>query len=126
MMGIERKSLSMTEKDRLNTAIHESGHALACYYNKHAMKLYKATIVARGPSLGATFMVPDEGQSMNKAQVLAQIDVGMGGHVAEKLVCGNSKITSDCSSDLQGCTNLAQQAVRNWGMFGDRISYSST
>merc|ERR1711865_1114220 len=82
--------------------------------------------VARGPSLGATFMVPDEGQSMNKAQVLAQIDVGMGGHVAEKLVCGNSKITSGCSSDLQGCTNLAQQAVRNWGMFGDRISYSST
>merc|ERR1711957_311027 len=49
MMGIERKGLSMTEKDRLNTAIHESGHAITCYYNKHAMKLYKATIVARGP-----------------------------------------------------------------------------
>jgi cell division protease FtsH len=60
MMGIERKSLSMTEKDRLATASHESGHALTCYYNKEANHLYKATIVARGGSLGATYMVPKE------------------------------------------------------------------
>ena len=53
MMGIERKSLSMSEKDRLATAIHESGHAITCYFNKHANKLYKATIVSRGGSLGA-------------------------------------------------------------------------
>ena len=52
MMGIERKKLSMSEKDRLSTAIHESGHALVCYYNPNAMKLYKATIVARGGALG--------------------------------------------------------------------------
>ena len=51
-MGIERKNLSMSEKDRLNTAIHESGHALTCYFNKNALKLYKATIVARGGALG--------------------------------------------------------------------------
>lgn len=53
MMGIERKKLSMSEKDRLNTAIHESGHAVACYFTPGAKKLYKATIVARGGSLGA-------------------------------------------------------------------------
>lgn len=53
MMGIERKKLSMLEKDRLNTAIHEAGHAVACYFTPGAKKLYKATIVARGPSLGA-------------------------------------------------------------------------
>lgn len=53
IMGIERKSLTMTEKDRLHTAIHEAGHAITCYYNQHALKLYKATIVARGGSLGA-------------------------------------------------------------------------
>jgi len=52
MMGIERKKLSMTEKDRLNTAIHESGHALICYFNPNAFKLYKATVVARGGALG--------------------------------------------------------------------------
>jgi ATP-dependent metalloprotease len=60
MMGIERKSLSVTDKERLHTAIHESGHALTCYFNPRAKKLYKATIVARGPALGATFMIPSE------------------------------------------------------------------
>ena len=58
MLGIERKSLSMPERDRLNTAIHESGHALTGYFNPHSMKLYKATIVPRGPSLGVTAYVP--------------------------------------------------------------------
>ena len=53
MMGIERKKLSMTEKDRLNTAIHESGHAVVCFFTHAAHRLYKATIVARGSSLGA-------------------------------------------------------------------------
>ena len=53
MMGIERKKLSMSDKERLHTAIHESGHAIACYFSKGAKKLYKATIVARGSSLGA-------------------------------------------------------------------------
>ena len=58
MMGIERKKLSMTDKDRLNTAIHESGHAIACYFSKGAKKLYKVTIVARGSSLGAVIHFP--------------------------------------------------------------------
>lgn len=52
MMGIERKSLSMTDKERLNTAIHEAGHAITCFFS-NGSKLYKATIVARGGSLGA-------------------------------------------------------------------------
>lgn len=64
MMGIERKALSMSEKDRLATAIHESGHALVCYYNQNAMKLYKATIVARGGALGVV-------SNLNKAAVVA-------------------------------------------------------
>jgi len=57
MMGIERKALSMSEKDRMNTAIHEAGHAVVCYFTKGAKKLYKATIVARGSSLGAVRIV---------------------------------------------------------------------
>lgn len=90
MMGIERKKLSMSDKDRLNTAIHEAGHAIACYFTPGAKKLYKATIVARGGSLGATYMVPDESDSLaiNKEKVLANIDVAMGGHIAEKLFLG--------------------------------------
>ena len=57
MMVIERKNLSMSERDRLATAIHESGHAITCYFQKHGNKLYKATIVARGGSLGAVSLL---------------------------------------------------------------------
>mmetsp|Transcript_7817 Transcript_7817/g.8866 ORF Transcript_7817/g.8866 Transcript_7817/m.8866 type:complete len:320 (-) Transcript_7817:114-1073(-) len=96
MMGIERASLSMEDRERVKTAIHESGHAITCYFTKGAQKLYKATIVARGGSLGATYMEPDDsdGISMNKEKVLAQIDVAMGGHIAEKLILGDNNITS--------------------------------
>ena len=131
MMGIERKSLSMSDKERLNTAIHEAGHAITCYFTEGAKNLYKATIVARGGSLGAvssksslyvqTYMVPDEGTShnMTKEKVLAEIDVAMGGHVAEKLLIGERKISSGCGSDLQGASGIAYQAVRMYGMFGE-------
>ena len=67
-MGIERKKLSVTEKERLNTAIHESGHTITSYFTPASRKIYKATIVARGGSLGATFYVPNETEmlSINK------------------------------------------------------------
>lgn len=128
MMGIERKKLSMTEKDRLNTAIHEAGHATVCYFTPGAPKLYKATIVSRGGSLGATYMEPDESSelSTNKLKCLAQIDTAMGGHVAEKLFIGNNKITTGCSSDLQGATNIAYGAVMQYGMFGEEVGYMSS
>lgn len=91
MMGIERKKLTMTEKDRLNTAIHEAGHATVCYFTEGAKKLYKATVVARGGSLGATYMEPDDSDmlSTTKIKCLASIDTAMGGHVAEKLFIGD-------------------------------------
>jgi ATP-dependent metalloprotease len=127
MMGIERKKLSMSDKDRLLTAIHEAGHAITCYFTPGAKKLYKATIVARGSSLGATYMVPDESDmiSTTKEKVLANIDVAMGGHVAEKLFIGSDRITTGCSSDLSGATNIAYEAVRRYGMFGDDAGYLS-
>lgn len=128
MMGIERKKLTMTEKDRLNTAIHEAGHATVCYYTAGAKKLYKATIVARGGSLGATFMEPDEsGQlSTTKLKCLADIDTAMGGHVAEKLFIGEKKITTGCSSDLKGASDIAYQAVMRFGMFGEDLGFMSS
>jgi len=128
MMGIERKKLTMSEKDRLNTAIHEAGHATVCFFTPGAKKLYKATIVARGGSLGATFMEPDESDmlSTTKIKCLANIDTAMGGHVAEKLFIGSSKITTGCSSDLQGATDIAYQAVMRYGMFGEDLGYMSS
>lgn len=120
MMGIERKSLSMDEKERLHTAIHEAGHALAAYYTPDANQLYKATIVSRGGSLGATYFVPDEEQESgtNKNKIMASVDVAMGGHIAEKLIIGNKKISSGCSSDLSSATRYATMAVSNFGMYG--------
>lgn len=128
MMGIERKKLTMTEKDRLNTAIHEAGHATVCYYTLGAKKLYKATIVARGGSLGATYMEPDEADmlSTTKLKCLASIDTAMGGHVAEKLFIGDQKVTTGCSSDLKGATDIAYRAVMRYGMFGEELGYMSS
>lgn len=128
MMGIERKKLTMSEKDRLNTAIHEAGHATVCYYTAGAQKLYKATIVARGGSLGATFMEPADGDmlSTTKLKCLANIDTAMGGHVAEKLFIGDRKITTGCSADLKGATRIAYQAVMRYGMFGEDVGYMSS
>lgn len=65
-------------------------------------------------------MVPDESVSMTKEKILAEIDVAMGGHIAEKLIIGDSKVSSGCGSDLQGATHLAYRAVRSFGMFGDQ------
>ena len=106
MMGIERKKLSMSEKERLNTSIHECGHAITCFYTEGAMKLYKATIVSRGGSLGATYMEPSESDeiSMSKEKILARIDVAMGGHVAEELFIGSDFVTTGCGSDLDNAT----------------------
>lgn len=127
MMGIERKMLSISDKDRLATALHEAGHAIVCYFTPNAKKLYKATIVSRGSSLGATYMVPDESDmlSTNKDKCLANIDVAMGGHIAEKLFMGTDQITTGCYSDLKGATNIAYAAVRKYGMFGDDAGFAS-
>lgn len=68
-------------------------------------------------------MVPDDSVSMTKEKILAEIDVAMGGHVAEKMIIGEGKITSGCSSDLQGATSMAYRAVRYFGMFGETAGY---
>ena len=70
-------------------------------------------------------MVPDDSTSMTKEKILADIDVAMGGHVAEKLIIGSQKITSGCGSDLQGATSLAYRSVRMFGMFGENAGYIS-
>jgi ATP-dependent metalloprotease len=72
-------------------------------------------------------MVPDESDmlSTNKEKVLANIDVAMGGHVAEKIFVGKESITTGCGSDLRGATNLAYEAVRRYGMFGEDAGYIS-
>lgn len=99
MMGAERRSAVIQEKDRLMTAYHEAGHALVGIYTQASMPVYKATIMPRGQALGITHFMPDMDKvSMAKKEYIAQIDVSMGGKVAEQLVYGEDNVTSGCAS----------------------------
>lgn len=117
LMGAEKKSMVIQEKDKLMTAYHEAGHALVGLFSPEAYPLYKVTIMPRGHALGITFSMPEMDQvSISKAQIKAQIDLAMGGKVAEELVYGADQTTSGCSSDLTHATSLAYEMVTSYGM----------
>ncbi|KAL8774363.1 MAG: hypothetical protein Q9209_001114 [Squamulea sp. 1 TL-2023] len=117
MMGSERRSMVIQEKDKLMTAYHEGGHALVCLKTKAATPLYKVTIMPRGQALGIThFLEEMDKVSQSKAELLSKIDVCMGGKVAEELVYGADNVTSGASSDIQGATRVAYHMVTQCGM----------
>uniref|UniRef100_A0A9J8CBR0 ATP-dependent zinc metalloprotease YME1L1 n=1 Tax=Cyprinus carpio carpio TaxID=630221 RepID=A0A9J8CBR0_CYPCA len=117
LMGPERRSVEIDKRNKMITAYHESGHAIVAYYTKDAMPINKATIMPRGPSLGHVSLLPESDRwSETRAQLLAQMDVSMGGRVAEELVFGNDHITTGASSDFDGATKIAQMMVTHFGM----------
>ena len=99
MMGAERRSAVIQEKDKIMTAYHEAGHALVGLFTKGATPLYKVTIMPRGQTLGVThFMDEMDKVSQGRGEYFAQIDTFMGGKVAEQLIYGNDNVTSGCSA----------------------------
>lgn len=99
LMGAERRSAVIQEKDKIMTAYHEAGHALVCLFTKGALPLYKVTIMPRGQALGITHMMPEMDKvSMVRGEYHASIDVAMGGKVAEQIVYGDNNVTSGCSA----------------------------
>lgn len=105
MMGAERRSAVIQEKDKIMTAYHEAGHALVGMYTNGATPIYKATIMPRGQALGVThFMHEMDKVSMARKEYAAAIDVSMGGKVAEELIYGDDNVTSGCSSVCHGPT----------------------
>uniref|UniRef100_A0A673MEI1 ATP-dependent zinc metalloprotease YME1L1 n=1 Tax=Sinocyclocheilus rhinocerous TaxID=307959 RepID=A0A673MEI1_9TELE len=117
LMGPERRSVQIDKRNKMITAYHESGHAIVAYYTKDAMPINKATIMPRGPSLGHVSLLPENDRwNETRAQLLAQMDVSMGGRVAEELVFGNDHITTGASSDFDGATKIAQMMVTQFGM----------
>uniref|UniRef100_A0A8C7K156 ATP-dependent zinc metalloprotease YME1L1 n=1 Tax=Oncorhynchus kisutch TaxID=8019 RepID=A0A8C7K156_ONCKI len=117
LMGPERRSVEIDKKNKEITAYHESGHAIVAYYTKDAMPINKATIMPRGPTLGHVSMLPDDDRwSETRAQLLAQMDVSMGGRVAEEIIFGKEFITTGASSDFDAATRIAKMMVTRFGM----------
>ncbi|EFA06331.1 ATP-dependent zinc metalloprotease YME1L [Tribolium castaneum] len=117
LMGPERKSRIPDEEANLITAYHEGGHAIVAFYTRDSHPLHKVTIIPRGPSLGHTAYIPEkERYHVTKSQLLATMDVMMGGRAAEELIFGTEKITSGASSDLKQATSIATHMVKDWGM----------
>jgi ATP-dependent metalloprotease len=117
MMGAERKSAVISKETMLMTAYHEGGHALVALKTMGSDPIHKATIMPRGRSLGMVMQLPDGDQtSYSRRQMLARLDICMGGRVAEELVYGHDHVTSGASSDIQQATRLAKAMVTSYGL----------
>jgi len=116
-MGAERKSALISEENLKLTAYHEGGHALVALYTPGAQPIHKATIVPRGNTLGMVAYLPEKDQlNLTREQMLAHIDICMGGRVAEELIFGRESVTTGASSDLQQATSMARNMITKYGM----------
>jgi cell division protease FtsH len=117
MMGAERKSLVMTEEEKLLTAYHEAGHAILALNVKATDPVHKATIIPRGRALGMVMQLPERDKlSMSFEQMTSRLAIMMGGRVAEELIFGHDKVTSGAASDIEQATKLARMMVTRWGL----------
>ena len=117
LMGAERKSAVLSEENRRLTAYHEAGHALVALKTDATLPIHKATIMPRGSALGMVMQLPDKDEtSVNRKQLMARLDVCMGGRLAEELIFGPDEVTTGASGDLQQATRLAFYMISDVGM----------
>ncbi|MBN9004446.1 MAG: ATP-dependent zinc metalloprotease FtsH [Rhizobiales bacterium] len=117
MMGAERKSLVMTEEEKLLTAYHEGGHAIVGLNVVATDPIHKATIIPRGRALGMVMQLPERDKlSMSLEQMTSRLAIMMGGRVAEEMIFGREKVTSGAASDIDQATRLARMMVTRWGL----------
>jgi cell division protease FtsH len=113
--GPERKSLVMSQKEKENTAYHESGHAIVGGLLPKADPVHKVTIIPRGMALGITWSLPDEDRhSRTKNELLAQITMALSGRISEEIKFGD--VTTGASNDFEKATELARRMVTQYGM----------
>jgi|TARA_B110000240_G_scaffold79836_1_gene91034 cell division protease FtsH len=117
MMGAERRSMVMSEKEKTNTAYHESGHAIIGRLVPEHDPVHKVTIIPRGRALGVTQYLPEEDRySLNRRQITSQLCSLFGGRIAEELVGGLDGVTTGASNDIERATQMARNMVTKWGL----------
>ena len=117
MMGAERKSMVMSDKERQNTAYHEAGHAIVGRLVDEHDPVYKVSIIPRGRALGVTMFLPEEDRySLSKRGILSQICSLYGGRIAEEMTLGAEGVTTGASNDIQRATEMARNMVTKWGL----------
>jgi cell division protease FtsH len=117
LMGVERRSVALSELDRVNCAYHEAGHAVVAALLPMADPLHKVTIIPRGRAMGVTMQLPEaDRHTYTKGYLETQIAVLMGGRVAEELFMNH--MTSGASNDIERATDIAEHMVCEWGMSG--------
>ena len=117
MMGIERRSLIMTDEEKRLTAYHEAGHAIVALNTEASDPIHKATIIPRGGALGLVLSLPERDHlSMTRNQLESKIAMAMGGRAAEELIFDAGHVTSGASSDIQQVTAIARAMVTQYGM----------
>ena len=115
LMGVERRSIALSELDRVNCAYHEAGHAVVAALLPKADPLHKVTIIPRGRAMGVTMQLPEaDRHTYTKGYLETQVAVLMGGRVAEELFMDH--MTSGASNDIERATDIAQHMVCEWGM----------
>jgi cell division protease FtsH len=115
LMGVERKSMMISEEEKKNTAYHEAGHALVAAVTPNADPLHKVTIIPRGMALGVTQQLPlDDKHSYSKDYLEAQLAILMAGRIAEEIFMKH--VTTGAGNDIERATDLARKMVCEWGM----------
>ncbi len=117
MMGAERKSMVMTEKDKIMTAYHEAGHAILGRLLKDHDPVYKVSIIPRGRALGVTMFLPEEDRvSYTRRYLLSRITSAYGGRIAEEMFYGADGVSTGAQNDIQQATKMARNMVTKWGL----------
>ena len=117
MMGAERRSMVMSEKEKRNTAYHEAGHAIVGRLMPEHDPVHKVTIIPRGRALGVTQYLPEEDRySMSRRQLFSQLCSLFGGRIAEELIGGPEGVTTGAQNDIERATQMARNMVTKWGL----------
>lgn len=117
MMGAERKSMVMSEKEKRNTAYHEAGHAIVGRVVPEHDPVYKVSIIPRGRALGVTMFLPEEDRySLSKRALISQICSLYGGRIAEEMTLGFDGVTTGASNDIMRASQIARNMVTKWGL----------